>query len=44
MWCMCRGFGFVKFEDPTAVDRVMQANEHMLDGKAVGAPGHVTVT
>ena len=32
---MCRGFGFVKFEDPGTVDKVVQHPIHMVDNKTV---------
>ena len=32
---LVRGFGFVKFEDPSAVDKVLQRPTHMLDNKTV---------
>lgn len=31
----CRGFGFVTFEDPAAVEAVLQASPHELDHKKV---------
>ena len=34
--CDYRGFGFVKFEDPNAVDKVLQHPIHALDNKTVG--------
>ena len=31
-----RGFGFVTFSDPAAVDKVLAQGTHELDGKKVG--------
>ena len=30
-----RGFGFITFEDIEAIDRVLEHNEHYLNGKFV---------
>jgi len=33
--CNCRGFGFVIYKDPTAVDKVLSGGPHQLDSKIV---------
>ena len=30
-----RGFGFLTFEDPASIKRVLQASNHQLDGRTV---------
>ena len=33
--CVYRGFGFVIYKDPTAVDKVLSGGPHQLDSKIV---------
>ena len=33
-----RGFGFVKFRDPSCVEMVLSSGPHTLDGRQVGMP------
>lgn len=39
----CRGFGFVTFEDPAAVDAVLKAGPHELDHKKVCTENFVII-
>lgn len=35
LYCVCRGFGFVTYIDPSCMDKVLADGPHNIDGKKV---------